>query len=105
MSEKLTETDFLGMFEPGTPYADRLVTVTAEGQIVGYGHQAPETFLPAALHLFRAELEGEEEPAAVEVQHLWAIPQNYETPNCWGITTDKIQVDTPHAVAVTILEA
>lgn len=104
MGKKLIESDFLGMFEPGTQYSEQLITVTVDGLIVGLGHQTPAMFLPAALHIYRAELEGEEEPNAVEMQHLWGVPAKYESPSCWGITTDNIQADTPNAVAVTVLD-
>lgn len=104
MKTSLVESDFLGMFEPGSPHAQSLVTVTADGVIIGYGHQSPKSFLPAALHLYRAEMEGEEEPRDAEIQHLWAIPSNYETSSCWEVATANIQANTPHAVAVTILD-
>lgn len=104
METSLDEADFFGMFEPASPHANSLVIVTADGVIIGYGHQSPKSFLPAALHLYRAEMGREEETIDAEIQHLWAVPSSYETSSCWEVTTTDIQASTPHAVAVTILD-
>lgn len=113
----LTEANFTLFFGPGrgkTPdalerFAGVPVTVTASGQLVGFGHMAPTVFVPAANHLYATEIDDQVSERELlghseAVEHRWAVVTSYTNAEEWEISTEAVSEATAGSFPVTILD-